>query len=62
MQAISENVELYVTKRGAYIRILRAYIIFSYNPISIIIYGRDQKNIPTQILTNKYGFGVSFGE
>ena len=28
----------------------------------MINYGRDQKNIPTQILTDKYGFGVSFGE
>ena len=34
----------------------------SHNPISIINYGRDQKNIPTQILTHKYGIWVSFGE
>ena len=54
MQAIiSEIGELYVTKRWAYIRFLRAY-----NPISIINYGKDKKNIPTQILTDKYGFGV----
>ena len=33
----------------------------SHNPISMINYGRE-KNIPTQILTDKYGFGVSFGE
>ena len=38
------------------------YWIDSHNPISIINYERDKKNIPTQILTDKYGFGVSFGE
>ena len=64
MQAIiSDNGELYVTKRRAYIRFLKAYINFciqshQYHKLWEI----SEKNIPTQILTDKYGFGVSFGE
>ena len=82
MQAISENGDLYVTKRGAHLRIFKGihynflefpvyccriatmqirHLLDSHNPISTINYGRE-KNIPTQILIDKYGFGVSFGE